>query len=425
MVPVVFLLLACGTGTVVPVSDSGPAPDTDEPTGSVEDTAPEVDQEPPVTVDVIGEHELDDSWIFSHEVIHEIEIVLSEASVAALGSDPYSYVEGSVSIDGELIDPVGVRLRGKIGSFRELDGKPKFKLDFNRFVDGRRFQDMEALSLNNSVVDCSYLKEPIGYHLFEAAGVPASRTGFATVTVNGSPYGLYVLVEVPDDRFLRRHYLDPSGRLYDGKYVWYGGYSYQLLDFGDGVDTMYQLEEGEDIAHADIIAVSETLAAAWGQATFEADMATVLNWDRHHRMWAVEQWIGQNDGYTLNTNNYRVYFDPLDGLADLVPWDLDYAFLYDSEWGLSWWSPRGNLTYGCLQDASCVATHVEVVAEVLDAVVAAEPLARFDQLVELIDEAAAADPRRECSADSVASTQAYVRGWIEGQDAVMRSAWGL
>ena len=423
----VLLVFACTVYPDAPEVDSAPSVDT-EPPPSVEDTAEEVDEapaEPPVDVDVIEDQELDDSWIFSHELIHEIELVLSDASVASLGTDPYTYVEGSVSIDGVLLDPVGVRLRGKIGSFRDLSGKPKFKIDFNQYVEDQRFWGHETLSLNNSIVDCSYVKETIGYRLFEAAGVPASRTGYATVSVNGAPYGLYVLVEVPDDRWLRRHYLDPTGRLYDGKYVWYGGSSYQLLDFGNGVDTLYQLEEGEDIAHADIIAVSDTLAAAWGQGDFEGDMASVLNWDRHHRMWAVEQWIGQNDGYSLNTNNYRVYFDPLDGLADLIPWDLDYSFLYDSDWGLSWWSTRGNITYGCLQDAACVASHQAVTAEVLDAIVDADPLAHFDSLVELIEDEVAADPRRECSDAYVASYQAYVRSWIEGQDAVMRSAWGL
>ena len=67
------------------------------------------------------------------------------------------------------------------------------------------------------------------------------------------------------------------------------------------------------------------------------------NWPEYHRELAVEQWVGHNDGYALNTNNYRPYFNPEDGLMQVLPWDLDYGFLNDSDWGMSWASPRGQL----------------------------------------------------------------------------------
>ncbi len=423
---VVSFLLACADpASVVSAETAEPAADTDAATEDPLPDTGEVANDPPIDVGTIGDQELDDSWIFSAEVIHEIALELPQATIDALAADPYTYAEASVTIDGEVMDPVGLRLRGKIGSFRDLGGKPKFKIDFNQYVEDQRFYGLETLSLNNSIVDCSYLKEAIGYRMFEAAGVAASRTGFAEVTVNGAAYGLYVVVEVPDDRFLRRHWADPSGRLYDGKYVWYGGYSYTLLDFGDGVDSLFQLEEGLDVGNADIVAVSEAMAASWGLPSWEADMASVIDWDVHHRMWAVEQWIGQNDGYSLNTNNYRVYFDPSDGLADMIPWDLDYSFLYDHQWGLSWSSTRGNLTYGCLQDAACVATHQAVMAEVLEAIEAADPVAQFDAMVAVIADSGASDPRRECATSSVTDTQAYVRGWLEDQNVQMRTWWGL
>ncbi len=420
-----LLLLGCAPQTPLPWTEDSAQPDS-AVSGSVQpDTTLSDTGAPALTEESIGDQVVDDSWIFSHEVIHDVEITLPESSVDALYADPYTYAEGAISFDGVRFASVGVRLRGKIGSFRDLGGKPKLKIDFNQYIPEQRFYGLETLSLNNAIVDCSYLKEIIGYALFEAADVPASRTGLARVWINGAPYGLYVLVEVPDDRFLVRTYSQPDGNLYDGKYVWYGGYSYTLLDFAEGNDTLYQLEEGTDVAHADISAVSDAVAASAGAATWYADVGMVVDWAHFHREWAVEQWLGQNDGYGLNTNNYRVYFDPEDGRADILPWDLDYSFLYDWEWGLSWSSPPGKLAYYCINDAACAAAQREAVAAVLSAAEDRELVTLFDQLAALIDDDARSDPRRECAESSIDSEQAEVRAWLESQNETMRVFWGL
>ncbi|MFO0006349.1 MAG: CotH kinase family protein, partial [bacterium] len=104
----------------------------------------------------------------------------------------------------------------------------------------------------------------------------APRAADARVWVNGDDYGLYLLLETPDDRFLKRAWDEPDGNLYDGKYVWYPDGSYTLLDFAEGHDHLYQLEEGEDVGHADIASVSAALAAGWGSPTFLATTGAVV-----------------------------------------------------------------------------------------------------------------------------------------------------
>src|SRR5262249_53712914 len=142
----------------------------------------------------------DSDWqssLFSDSVIHEITITIPDDGWTALTNDPYDYTPADATFDGEAISDVGLRLRGKVGSFRPITGKPKFKFDFEEYVSGQELHGLKALALNNEVVDCSYLKEPIGYRIFRDAGLPASRTGFAHLTVNGMDYGLYVIVEYP------------------------------------------------------------------------------------------------------------------------------------------------------------------------------------------------------------------------------------
>lgn len=111
--------------TALGPADSGDAgADTGGLPGSDEEPRPGLDL-PPV---------LDDT------VLHTFAITLGAESRQVLLDDPYTWTGGSVEIDGQRIDDVGVRLRGKIGSFRTLDQKPKFKIDFNQYADVK-FQD--------------------------------------------------------------------------------------------------------------------------------------------------------------------------------------------------------------------------------------------------------------------------------------------
>jgi len=363
--------------------------------------------------------------MFTHDRLHTIDIELPHDSWNALGIDPFTYVAGNFTIDGERIDEVGVRLRGKVGSFRTLGGKPKLKIDFNRIVESQRFYGLESLSLNSSVADCSYLKEVVAAKVYADAGVPTSRTAYAQVRINGADYGLYIIVETQDDRFLRRTMDDPTGNLYDGKYVWYGGHSYTLLDFSEGNDTLYQLEEGEYVAHADISAVSNALVTFGGTDAFYAELGQFVSWPALHRAWAAEEWVGQNDGYCINKNNYRVYFDPSDGRGQLIPWDNDNTFLYDYQWGRSWASPYGNLAGACMAHADCRADWAVAVGELLSAIDPTELGGFVAEIDALTSAAAIHDPRRECDATSIPGSRAHVSTWVSQRTAEVQTRWGL
>lgn len=406
-------------------TDGGSVTDGGSDGGTADDTGTEP-TEPLLVVEEIGDQDPDlDGWIFDPLVIHQVEITLPEDSVRSLDLSPYSYAEGAISFDGIVLPTVGVRLRGKIGSFRYLSGKPKFKIDLNQYIDGQRLTGVETLSLNNSVVDCSYLKEPIAYRVMREAGVSASRTSFAQVTVNGSDYGLYVMVETPDDRFLVANFDDPTGNLYDGKYVYYPNGSYELLDFATGDDLLFQLEEGTDVGNEDIIAVSAAVTEWWGTGRFEEQVGELVDFDLLHRGLAAEQWVGHVDGYAMNTNNYRVYFDPSDGLMKYIPWDFDYSFIQDWEWGMSWGSPRGSLASGCWNDEHCLAAQADAVAELTDTIDGVDLVGFYRELADLTADAALADPRRECSWSYVVYYRNLVRDFTVGRSDSLRATWGL
>lgn len=432
------LLAACATAEEAPATASAPEWVGPEDTAPPVDTAPpeEEESEPPeevggpgwepeLQVDEIGAQELDTDWLFDLEVIHEVDISLSEAARDSLLNDPYEWAEADVVIDGIPVETVGIRIRGKIGSYRTLNQKPKFKLDFGEFVDGQTFYGLEHLALNNSVVDCSYLKEHLAFAAFRAAGVAAPRTAPAWVTIDGEDYGLYVLLEYPSRPFLERHYEDPTGNLYDGKYVVTGPGSYFMVDFNEGVDHYFELEEGTDVDGDDITEISRALRDHGGTADYYAELGELVDWDQFFREQLVEQLVGQNDGYGLNRNNYRVYFDPSDGKADFIPWDMDYSFLQDYQWGLSWTSPRGNIAELCAADSTCRAAQAAVAGDVLQDFQDADLGGLYRDLAALTEAEARSDPKRECGVSSVDSYRSIVRGFLTDRPGYFSDFWGL
>ena len=399
------------------------------------DSAPEVDSvplvdtdEPPVSTDSVGDQpveELDDAF-FSAEVIHTIAITIPEEGEAALAASPYDKTLGDVVIDGVMLPDVGVRLRGKIGYFRDLNGKPKCAVDLNYTNVEQRYYGIEELSLNNEVVDCSYLKEPLAYRIFRDAGIPAPRTSFARVSVNGGDYGLYVVVETPDDRFLKRNYTDSSGNLYDGKYVYYEDHSYTLLDFTPTTQDLFQLEEGADVGHADVYGVVDAIGTTGGANEWYDAVNAVVDLHQVETYLAVEELVGHNDGYALNTNNYRFYFDPSNaGRMTFIPWDFDYGFLHDYEWGFSWHSPSGVLADSCFHSTRCAGEHKDAVRDLLKTYDGAALQTWFDELQALIANDVATDPRRECAIESVLTYQDAVRAWLVTEPDNLKSAWSI
>ncbi|MEK6260988.1 MAG: CotH kinase family protein [Planctomycetota bacterium] len=261
---------------------------------------------------------------FDEGRIPQIRIELKEPQEKTLREDLRRYVKCTVvetlpnpdapSTSSETTyTEVAIKLKGAAGSFQELDGKPAFTLNMHKHVKEQTFHGLDKFHLNNSVQDESYLSEWICADICRAAKVPATRVTQARVWLNGRDLGLYVLKEGFDEPFLKRHFGDATGNLYDGGFL-------QDVDVDLEKDSGRGPDDHGDL-HALKAACEEPDAALrWPAIERQLDVDAFLTFMAFERMTC--HW----DGYTPNKNNYRIYFDPKDGRARFLPHGMDQIF---------------------------------------------------------------------------------------------------
>ena len=149
----------------------------------------------------------DDSW-WKEERIARVSIQVSAEGLSSLRNDPRQKISATVRFDQEPLVEAGLHLKGSVGSFRPIDGKPGLTLTSAKDEPGTGFHGANKIHLNNSVEDPTYLNEEIGCLVFAKAGIPAPRTRHALVELNGRSLGLYVVKEGFTRSFLERHFRD-------------------------------------------------------------------------------------------------------------------------------------------------------------------------------------------------------------------------
>jgi len=227
---------------------------------------------------------------------------------------PFTEFPAAISVDGETLSLVSVRKKGFYGSSDQF--KPSLKIDLGEYVAGQTISGLDRFTFNNARQDPSLVKQCLGYALFAAAGVPASRCNFANVTVNGQNLGVYVNVEDIKEPMLARHFSNITGNLYEGA----------LSDFRPQfVNTFEKKTHEDDPSRADLDALVAALALPDDQLL--AALAPLVDLDAFYTYWAVEGLIGHWDGYQSDRNNFWIYFDPANGgRLRFLPWGVDALF---------------------------------------------------------------------------------------------------
>ena len=306
--------------------------------------------------------------LFQTERIVQLKVLLDDEARASLKHRKRKLTRATIELDGERIANVGIRLKGH-RSMRELDeGPSSFVLDFQSHATGRLVHGLRRLVVNAMVEDETRLRETLGYQLYRRLGVPAPRTGYATVTLDGQKPRVALLVEPIDEQLLAKQTGDGSGNLYEGEYgcdvrasdVW-------RLDKDAGTD------RGRRALHK--------LAAAMpaGVTVVFADRPGMLDADEVLRYLAMSALVGDFDGY-WHHHNYYLYHHPRRDRFLMLPWGLDRV-LYDK---LDVYQSEGLLARMCTTDAACRLRYIAAMNRALQVFEAADLPAQVSRLEALV-----------------------------------------
>ena len=337
----------------------------------------------------------DAAWLYKPTTIVTVDLQLPESSIDSLNADGSVYAPGTFTMryGRKRYGPwsVEVRLKGRLGSARGLSGKAAFKLKFPN--SRQRVSGMKKLTLNNMVQDPSYITETISYELFRAMGVPAPRTGYAVVSVNGADYGLHLNVETPDELMFSKWFpREETKHLYEGSYGCCANWHYAFADYSYYFPEHFDVDEGDPVDRSDLTTLLDTLnleGEAWRVAVEQiADLRELT------AMWAVELYVGHWDGYAPTVNNYYIH-NTVSGRITMHPWGLDQTLGSNGAWmsfsGQGW----GNLLDKCLTDVICSGYFSEAVIATRDKAVALALDVKAATVFESIRALIVADSRSE------------------------------
>ncbi len=347
--------------------------------------------------------------LFGLARVHTVDVEVDASGLLALVGAPREYVPATLTFDGEVVPEVGFRLKGS-GSFQSLDGKAAFKIDIDRYLPGAELHGLSKLTFNNMLHDTSQVHEVVAWSVVRAVGLPFLRVGYAWVTVNGEPYGLYAHVESPDGGWMARTLATTEGRIYEGGYPQYPD-SYAHADFEGSDATNFDLEVGEGDAHAEIVAATAAIAGE-DDATWDAEVSPLVDLDQYALFQITEAWVGQWDGYAYAraSNNYRIWVDVGgDGRIRFIPSGLDYCF---TDYAMNWARSRSPVGKPCRQSDVCRQRLADAAAHVADTVDPSELIALRGEAWALIEPFVEEDPRRIYTVASIRNDQDNVDDWL-------------
>ncbi|MBD3335841.1 MAG: T9SS type A sorting domain-containing protein [Candidatus Eisenbacteria bacterium] len=277
--------------------------------------------------------------LFVEDAVHEIHLSFSqpdwwEQLVANFeGQEDPLYLPAAFDWNGVHLDSIGVRFKGN-SSYHAYPGvKKSFKLDIDEYVEGQEIDGLDKLNLNNAFLDPSFVREKCCYELCASAGLPAERTNYAALTINGEYWGLYNLIEQVDQEFLDSRFgPGENGNLWKGDphgTLEYFGSSEPL--YYDSYELKTNEEENDWSALVDFVAALNLnpSGALIDSLHPRADVNSAL------AMIAVDNLTVNLDSYIGRGGNYYFYHRDRDSRMVFINWDVNEAWGVFNQWGMS------------------------------------------------------------------------------------------
>ncbi len=220
-----------------------------------------------------------------------------------------NYYPATFVYEGKVYENVGVRYRGQTSrSYPKKCLKVRFN-DGDLFI-GSFYHGLKSINLQAMWADKSYLREKLANDMFKKMGVAYCETRHVLLYINGGYWGLFLEMEAPGARYLKRNGRDDTGNLYKA--------------YNTGTDIWgFEKETNETDG-----SMEDLSAFLWGiNNTPEREITNFLNThtdvDSQIAYNAVNSVINNSD---QPAKNYFLYHDPTSDKWEMFPWDMDLTY---------------------------------------------------------------------------------------------------
>ncbi len=276
------------------------------------------------------------SRLFDDTHVSDIFIHIDPDSLSEMYANEesaYEYTALFIFDDGVAADTVqhiGFRLRGNTSLSSE---KKSFKISFNTYERGRKYEGVEKLNLLGMHNDPTMVREKLYFDTYNAMGMPQRRSNFVKVYINGDYYGLYTNMEEVDEVFIQQRFGDNSGNLY--KCTWPAPLDYRGENPSAYMNQGYELQTNEaQNDWSDLIELVKVIDNS-SDEEFICNLEEIFNVQQYLWIYALDISAGHWDNYAGNINNYYLYHNRFTGKFEFLSFDCDNTFGVD--WlGIDW-----------------------------------------------------------------------------------------
>jgi hypothetical protein len=275
--------------------------------------------------------------LFDDSIVHEFNIHFYypdyEDSLTYWYEHGEEYTPARIEYRGLVFDSVGVRYKGN-SSYTMSRNTPKkpMKFKFDEYQSKKECFDVETLNFSNATKDPTFLREKICYDII-GTRMPAPRTAYAALKIDGDLLGLYTMVEQVDKKFLKRHFPDNDFNLYkasdEGATLMYRGGS------AEDYNKEFELKTNEDENDWSRFIEMVRLLNSAPDASFRDQLSPWMAFESAIQMLAFNMVMSNFDSYTGSGRNFYIYDDQAGGQHTFIPWDINEGFgSYPNNWNV-------------------------------------------------------------------------------------------
>ena len=254
-------------------------------------------------------------------------------------------VPAELIVDGKVYPDVGVHFRGTSSYFTVESEKKSFNIAVDYGEDGQRLYGYKTLNLLNGHVDASFLREVL-YNQIARDYIPAMKTNFVKLIINGENWGVYINLQQYNKDFLAEWFDTKDGirwKIGPGR----GGALTYAGDDPSAYQETYQLKTSNvENLWEGLIALTKMLDDSTPDAELVENLPPILNIDQVLWQLAVSNVFMDDDGYIHKGGDYTLYQDVNDRFH-LVPHDNNESFKFVRR---SRGGPGGGWSWGDLEN---------------------------------------------------------------------------